>query len=65
MRLVKRAKQILHMVAYFMGYDIGIREIASAPDVTLHIFEKVKVNIHRAVSRAVERSGLRRGVAAS
>ncbi len=56
MGTVERAEKMLDVVAHFMGYDVGKREIAPGSEISRHILEKRQVDVDRLVGRAVERA---------
>ena len=55
LRLFADAKQVLHVMTYFMGDDIGAREIATGLKAFGHFVEKGHVEIDLGVARTIER----------
>ena len=53
-RLVERAEEVLHVVAYFVGDNVGACEVAAGSDGGRHFVEEVKVEVDLFVGRAVE-----------
>ena len=46
-------------MSYFVGYDIGVGEIAAASDCRLHVAEEIQVDIDCLIGRTVEGACLR------
>ena len=61
--LVRRAEQVLHVMADFVADHIRLREVARTAE-TREIREERGVEIHAAIGRAIERSDRGRRVAA-
>jgi hypothetical protein len=50
-------EQVLHVMPNFMGYDVGLREIASRTQAFLEYTVKTEVDVNASIFRAVEGSG--------
>ena len=55
MGLVERSQEVLHVVAYLVGNDVGVGKIATLDtQLALHLGEERQVNIQLLVARAIE-----------
>ena len=63
MGFAEGSEEVLHMVADFMGDDVGVGKIAVGTQLFLHVHKELKVEIDALVGRAVERSRLGGGAA--
>jgi len=54
-------EQILHVMSNFVGYHIGLCEIASCTQAFLELTEKTEVDVDASILRTIERTGCTTG----
>jgi hypothetical protein len=62
---LRRADQVLHVVADFVRDDVGLREITRRAETAFHHFVEAWVDVELAIARAVERADIGAGAAAA